>query len=318
VLGLTYPLRDILAVYQGLTSGNAAMRSGGFELLAGTLSRTHRRLFAPLADPELSVDERAHRGADLFDGVIVEDRDAVLERLAGQVDKPWLATVAAVASGRRSPDTERRVRKPYHLHRIPGTGKALTALLAEDGTMLKLVERADFLRDVELFSDVRTEDLAKIAAIAQEREYADGATLFAEGEEGSQLYLVVSGQIRVTRRDEVAFIADRSESVGTPSLIDARPREFTAQATRHTRVLVIERDDFYDLMRDHFDLVEGLLVHLTDVVRRLNERIEVTMRPGLGDPHRTLKTAYCIPHTAHCNPIIPPPHTADRVLHTDP
>jgi CRP-like cAMP-binding protein len=140
--------------------------------------------------------------------------------------------------------------------------------------MLKLVERADFLRSADLFSKVRTEDLAKIAVIAQEREYVDNEVLFREGEEGSELFLIVSGQVRATRRGETAFIADRGETVGTLALIDARPREFTATATRHTRVLIIERDDFYDLMRDHFDLAEGLLVHLTEVVRKLNQEIE--------------------------------------------
>jgi CRP-like cAMP-binding protein len=140
--------------------------------------------------------------------------------------------------------------------------------------MLKLVERADFLRAVEIFSDVRTEDLAKIAAIARERQYDAGAVLFEEGKEGSELFLIVSGQVQATRREELAFIADPGESVGTLSLIDARPREFTGTATKHTRALVIEREDFYDLMRDHFDLAEGLLTHLTDVVRRLNVRVE--------------------------------------------
>jgi AAA family ATP:ADP antiporter len=275
ILGLLYPLRDILAAYQGLTSKAAGMRSAGAELLANTLSVRHRRITGPLADPDLPLVDRARRSAAMFDDVAIESRDAVYRRLAGRTDNLWLATVAAASSGYSAAQIERRVRKPFHVHPLPGTGLPLSRLLSEDGaTMLKLVERADFLRAVEIFSDVRTEDLAKIAAIARERQYDAGAVLFEEGKEGSELFLIVSGQVQATRREELAFIADPGESVGTLSLIDARPREFTGTATKHTRALVIEREDFYDLMRDHFDLAEGLLTHLTDVVRRLNVRVE--------------------------------------------
>ncbi len=137
--------------------------------------------------------------------------------------------------------------------------------------MLRLVERADFLRHVEIFSEVTTEDLAKIAAITRERDYPAGDLLFSEGAEGSELFLVVSGQVRATRQEKTLFIADPGETVGTLALIDTEPREFTATVTKDTRVLCITRDDFFDLLRDHFDLVEGLLAHLTWVVRKLND-----------------------------------------------
>ena len=275
VLGLIYPLSDMLAAYQGLTSDDQSMRSAGFEVLESALPLRHRRLLAPLADPDLSQADRARRGMELFDDVVQEKRDAVVRRLAGRSDDPWLAAVAAASSGDLVVDGGNEIRKPYHVHWLPRTTASFTDLLKEDGsTMLRLIERADFLRDVEVFSEVRTEDLARIAAIAQEREYEEGDVLFTESDEGSELYLIVSGQVRATRRGGLAFNADRGESVGTLALIDARPREFTATATRHTRVLVIERDDFYDLMRDQFNLVEGLLTHLTHVVRRLNARLE--------------------------------------------
>ncbi|NIR43794.1 MAG: cyclic nucleotide-binding domain-containing protein [Gemmatimonadetes bacterium] len=274
VLGLMHPLRDILAVYQGLTSGSESMRSAGFELLENTLPLRQRRFVGPLADPDLSLEDRARRGHALFDEVVDESRDDTLQRLATQTDQPWIAAVAAAAA-EVEPDLAIELREPYHLHPLPGLDRTLSSLLSEDkDKMLKLIERADFLRDVEIFSEVRTEGLAKIAAITREREYEKDTELFAEGEEGSELFFIVSGQVHAIRQGELAFTADRGETVGTLTLIDARPREFTATATQHTRALVIERDDFFDLMRDHFDLVEGLLTHLTDVVRRLNARLE--------------------------------------------
>jgi hypothetical protein len=51
------------------------------------------------------------------------------------------------------------------------------AMSNEDRIMMTIVERVDFLRTVEMFSLVRTEYLAKIAAVAKERALAAGETL---------------------------------------------------------------------------------------------------------------------------------------------
>lgn len=274
LLGLLYPIRDILAAYQGLTSESPAMRHAGLELLDNTLSLKHRRMAIPLADPELEPREKAERGASVLERIHLQQGKVVLERLAASRDNPWLAAVAAASLERDPSISTPELRQPYHSHSITGRNRPFIALLTEsEDTMLKLIERADFLRDAEIFSEVRTEGLAKIAAITRERTYEEGDELFVEGDEGSEMFLIVSGTVEAIR-EEIVFAAERGDTVGTLSLIDARPREFTARAASHTRALVIERDDFFDLMRDHFDLAEGMLTHLSRVVRKLNERLE--------------------------------------------
>ncbi len=272
VLGLIYPLSDIFAAYQGISSNKPEVRAAGFELLDTTLSPQHRRLVSPITDPDLPNEERARRGVALLPKLVAESCEAVIERRALQTSELWLAVVASAAGGRPPPNLPAQEPEPYHAHLLPNVGLSFRALLTQDGrTMLRLVERADFLRHVEIFSEVTTEDLAKIAAITRERDYPAGDLLFSEGAEGSELFLVVSGQVRATRQEKTLFIADPGETVGTLALIDTEPREFTATVTKDTRVLCITRDDFFDLLRDHFDLVEGLLAHLTWVVRKLND-----------------------------------------------
>ncbi len=280
ILGLMYPQSDILAAYQGLLSSSEAVRAAGFELLDSTLSVGHRRVVGPLADPGLTVRERAERGATLFARVEFQRRDTILQRLARQKDEPWLSVVACAAGGLRIPELAVPVKPPFHLHPLPRAGVPYRAIfLRPDETMmLKLVERADFLRGVDIFSDVRAEDLAKIAAIAQEREYATGATLFSEGDPGSEMFLILSGEVEASRRGDRAFTVKRGDTVGTLTLIDERPRELTVRAVGKVRVLVIARDDFFDLMKDHFNLAEGMFVHLARLLRR---------QQGSPDPERT-------------------------------
>ncbi len=279
VLGLMYPQRDILTAYQGLRSESEALRAAGFELIDSTLSVTHRRMVVPLADPELPVLERAQRGARLIRRVVRQDRQAVLDRLASDEDAPWLAAVASAKGGRGRRGRADPVKPPFHLHLLPQIGLPFRALLnsQDEGLILQLVERAEFLRQVEVFSFVRAEDLAKIAAIAQERSFAAGETVFREGEEGSQMYLIVSGRMQASRGGEAAYVVGPGETAGTLTLIDARPRESTMVAINDVEVLAIGRDDFFDVMRSHFNVAEGMLIHLARMLRKQQERPEIEL-----------------------------------------
>ena len=65
--------------------------------------------------------------------------------------------------------------------------------------MITTVEKVLFLKSVELFRDLPGEELATIAEIAEEQPFAAGEPVFAEGEPGDALYLVVEGVVRVHR-----------------------------------------------------------------------------------------------------------------------
>ena len=56
---------------------------------------------------------------------------------------------------------------------------------------------------------------------------------------------------------------------GTWSLIDDAPSLIRATATEPSQVLCIRRDDFFDLLADHQELVRGLLQGLARRVRNL-------------------------------------------------
>lgn len=281
ILALLYPLQDIVAAYQGLTADDESLRSAGYELLDSSLSVRHRQLIGPLADPDIMLEDRARRGADLLDEVRLESAASTLERLARDREDLWLGSVARVALQRGPAEPPSEPRAPYHQHELPRVGQAFPQILTEsETTMLKLVERADFLRDVDILSEVQTEDLAKFAAITSEREHEEGETLFSEGDGSYEMFLIVSGCVEASRHGETVFLAERGETVGTLAMIDAEPREFTARAVAPTRTLMISRADFLDLLRDDFDLVEGLLAHLTRVVRKLNEELGLEATGG--------------------------------------
>ena len=90
----------------------------------------------------------------------------------------------------------------------PHTGSADNAALAA-GALFKPPGSAltqghhglvDFLRQVSLFADLGRRDLARVARIVHEREYADGEYVCEEGRPASALFVVRRGIVEVVRR----------------------------------------------------------------------------------------------------------------------
>jgi CRP-like cAMP-binding protein len=139
--------------------------------------------------------------------------------------------------------------------------------------MTTTVERAIAFRDVEAFRDVPIEQLAYVAAVAREERLAAGTELFREGDPPGGLYVIVEGRITLHRGGKAFGEVGAGEPLGTWSLFDDQPRRATARVDEDTLALVVERDDFYDVLTEHVEITRHLVQYL---VRRLMELTGVT------------------------------------------
>ena len=80
--------------------------------------------------------------------------------------------------------------------------------------MLSTVEKVLFLKSIDLFSQIPGEDLAQIALISTEETRDTNDEIFAEGESGDALYLVLDGKVRVHREDRVIAELGERECFG--------------------------------------------------------------------------------------------------------
>lgn len=139
--------------------------------------------------------------------------------------------------------------------------------------MYSIIEKVIFLQDIEVFKEVRTEDLSHLAAIAEEVKYSAGEQIYNVNEAADSLYLVIAGKVRLHRElQEISVIGPR-EAFGTWALFDDQPRVATATAVEETEGLRISREDFYDLLSDHVRIAEALLRSLARRLRALVERV---------------------------------------------
>ncbi len=140
--------------------------------------------------------------------------------------------------------------------------------------MYTTIEKVIFLQDIDVFKDVRVEDLAHIAAITEEETFQPETNLYEVNDSADSLYLVLDGKVRLHRNGQEISVSGPHEAFGTWALFDNQPRVATATALEETLVLRISREDFYDLLSDHVRIAEAMLRSLARSLRSLAERFK--------------------------------------------
>jgi hypothetical protein len=135
----------------------------------------------------------------------------------------------------------------------------------------KTLSRILALEKVDLFEGLPVDDLAAMAAIAEERHASGGETLYREGEPGENMMVIVSGKVDLLRDGHPFMQLGPGESLGQVSLLDRGPRPTTAvvAAGLDAELLSIGCDAFMDLVMDRPELTRGLFVVLARRLRTL-------------------------------------------------
>ena len=123
------------------------------------------------------------------------------------------------------------------------------------------------LRQVPLFQGMTDRALEAIAALAHEVEIEAGQPLTTEGDDGDAFFMLLDGQIEVTRGGGTVGQLGPGDFIGEISLIDGRPRTATTTAVGPVRALEVCRPEFLELMDRHPAVRLGILVALTDRIR---------------------------------------------------
>jgi small-conductance mechanosensitive channel/CRP-like cAMP-binding protein len=147
--------------------------------------------------------------------------------------------------------------------------------------------RVESLRGVGLLAALSREQLLDLAREDVERLYAAGESVIHQGDQGSSMFVVLSGRVEVTVRQGPESSPVRlaelgpGEYFGEMSLMTGAPRVATVKTVEQTRLLEVRRDAFRGLLSARPDLVEKL----GEALRvRLAERAEAMAGAGRAPP----------------------------------
>ncbi len=105
------------------------------------------------------------------------------------------------------------------------------------------------LRAIPALAGYADEDLELLAHIAVLRRFPASSVVVREGEEGESCFLLLNGQVSVSRGGSFVAALGAGSLVGQLALIDRAPRAATITATSETDALELRADAFSNLVR---------------------------------------------------------------------
>lgn len=304
LLSLIYPSRDVEAAHRSLLSQDLRLRANALEYLDNTLSGSLRRdLFAVIDDAP--PEERLHRAAQQY-RIEVEPAEEVLGRLlhadpggdpasvhlafaamhsvyTGRVERyyPLLRSIADTDEDRVLRETaewvvcQLRVRQPMSEGATRNADRPSDDSHSGETPMNEMahIEKVVFLQGVDMFASCSAEQLVQLAAIAGNRHFGAGEQIYTRDEPPESMYCVVEGTVDLHGPNGEVDLVERGETFGVSDILSDRLRAGTATARDPSNVLVIEADDFFDLLSNNIEIVRALFQQLTRSTEESGRRL---------------------------------------------
>ena len=132
------------------------------------------------------------------------------------------------------------------------------------------------LRSVPLFASLDDAAATELRNLLSDKIVPRNTRLFRQGDTGDGMYLIESGRVRISIRDDdkqeltLAELA-QGDFFGEMSIIDGRQRSADAQVIEDARLAVLSRDAFLSFVRTNPDVALEMLSALTDRLRRTDD-----------------------------------------------
>src|SRR3954471_22318647 len=136
----------------------------------------------------------------------------------------------------------------------------------------------ELLRNVAIFKDLDDDELAEVAEKCKEEKFNSAEYIFREGEAGNRLYLIVEGEVRISRDvpgsgEEALAVLKPGALFGEMSVFDRSERSTDAISNGGTKTLTIARPDFEMVLDFNRELAYKVL---WSCVRLLSVRLRST------------------------------------------
>ena len=151
------------------------------------------------------------------------------------------------------------------------------------------------LRSVPLFASLDDQAATELRSLLSDKKVAQNTRLFKQGDKGDAMYLIESGRVRISIRDDddqeltLAELA-QGDFFGEMSIIDGRQRSADAKVIEDARFAILSRDVFLSFVRSNPDVALEMLSALTDRLRRTDELLRSRVSRNANDEEKARLT----------------------------
>lgn len=130
-------------------------------------------------------------------------------------------------------------------------------------------QKLELLKRTPLLAGLSKRDLEEVGRLADEVDVRAGRVLLKEGDTGREFFVIIDGQIDITKEGQHLRTMGAGEFLGDIALVVERPRTATATAITDSRLLVVGHREFHSLM-DQFpsirvSVLESIALRLRDL-----------------------------------------------------
>jgi Cyclic nucleotide-binding domain/HEAT repeats len=140
------------------------------------------------------------------------------------------------------------------------------------------------LKRVPLFSTLTLEQLGSIDRLMVTRTYVKDEPVFTKGDVGSEMFVVLEGEIRIhldhEGREVTLARIGPSMVLGEMAVFDEQPRSASAQASVDTTVRVLRRDKLRAVVHEHPEVLLEFVKNLSQRIRVMDEQLATQGGPG--------------------------------------
>ena len=151
------------------------------------------------------------------------------------------------------------------------------------------------LRSVPLFSSLDDKSATELRELLRETHVTGKTRLFRAGEIGDAMYLIQSGRVQISIRDEdknevvLAELA-QGDFFGEMSIIDGRQRSADASVLDDATLSVLSRDAFLSFVRTNPDVPLKMLAALSERLRRTDDLLRSRVTRNVNEEEKARQT----------------------------
>jgi serine/threonine protein phosphatase PrpC len=135
--------------------------------------------------------------------------------------------------------------------------------------------KIDTLKKIPLFRNLNYREIVEILNITEVQSFDKGDVIVEEGTTGREFYVLLAGEAEVVKEGVVIARLRTGSHFGEMALVDRFPRSATIRAGGPLKVSIIDRKDFYEIIRQGRPLAVKLLWAF---VRELSTRLRESNR----------------------------------------
>ncbi len=154
-----------------------------------------------------------------------------------------------------------------------------------DPVALEVIEKLEALHEIPLFRHLNYKELVKVLNQTRLLTFDADEIIIRESEPGDEFYIILTGEVEVTKGEQIITRLGDKVHFGEMALVDRSPRSATVLATQPTRALTLARRAFFNLVKTEPVLSSKLLWSFVQVLshrlRATNEALAATRNDTL-------------------------------------